>query len=306
MHQLRLATTSALCIVALLHNGPTFAQAPPSQQRSQQQPAAGVPRQAAVPGRAPQVAPAPPFTLTPQEQQQLVQVLQAWENQSKQIRTFTAEFQREEYDAVFNSKKTSQGVVKYQQPDKGVYQIEGDEGEHWICDGKSIYEYDRQRRLVIERKLPQELQGKAIVDGPLPFIFGADANKLQARYFLRISPAATAEEAQRRQQASEIWLEAYPRFQRDAANFRRADVILRGEQMLPYAIRVYLPNGQKTTDHIFKDNGISVNGFWDVVNDIKPRVPFGWKMVLEEPARQPPANSGTAQRPATGNSATPR
>ena len=34
--------------------------------------------------------------------------------------------------------------------------------------------------------MPPELQGKAIVDGPLPFLFGADAQKLKQRYYLRI------------------------------------------------------------------------------------------------------------------------
>lgn len=270
----------------------------PQPQRQAQAPGQRVP----VPGAQPPVAPRAPFQLTPEETAQLDLVLRQWELQSDTIKTLTTAFTRDEFDPVFKTSKRTTGELKFKKPDKGVYRVvdpeKKEEVEHWICDGQSIYEYNHQQKLVVERKLPKELQGKAIVDGPLPFIFGAKADKLRARYFMRLAKATTQEEHQRRIENGEIWLEAYPRMQKDAANFSRADLILKQQTMLPVAIRITLPGGNKTTDHLFGEP--KVNGIWDAVKDITPKVPYGWKMVeaspeQPQPGQQPPR---AAQRPA--------
>ena len=67
--------------------------------------------------------------------------------------------------------------------------------------------------MLTESPLPKELQGKDIVDGPLPFLFGAKAEKLKQRYYLRI---ITPPDVQ-----GQVWLEAWPRFLADARNFQR-------------------------------------------------------------------------------------
>lgn len=268
---------------------------PPVRQPQRQAQAPG--QQVAAPAAQPPVAPRAPFQLTPQEAAQLNAVLQQWELQSDKVNTLDSKFTRDEFDPVFKTNKRSEGYLRFKKPDKGVYKIEGEDGEHWICDGISIYEYNHQQKLVVERRLPKQLQGKAIVDGPLPFIFGAKAAKLKARYFMRLAIPKDAEEQQRRAQAGQIWIEAYPRFQKDAANFSRADLILKQDTMLPLAIRITLPGGKKTTDHIFKDS--KVNGFWNnFVNEIKPSVPFGWKMVQAQPEQPQGIPPRAAQRPA--------
>ena len=87
----------------------------------------------------------------------------------------------------------------------------GDTGEHWVCNGTSIYEFRHGDRQLRETKLPPELRGKAISDGPLPFVFGAKADTLKKRYFMRlVTPPGVTDQ---------IWLESLPRFQADAANF---------------------------------------------------------------------------------------
>ena len=45
-----------------------------------------------------------------------------------------------------------------------------------------------------------QLQGKAIVDGPLPFLFGAEAKKLKERYWLKV-------DSQPKQDPNQIWLD---------------------------------------------------------------------------------------------------
>ena len=67
------------------------------------------------------------------------------------------------------------------QPAKGDWVKQTDAiGEHWVCDGKSVFEYRHDQKQLVERPIPPQLQGKAIVDGPLPFLFGAEAAKLKA------------------------------------------------------------------------------------------------------------------------------
>ena len=53
-------------------------------------------------------------------------------------------------------------------------------GEHWVCDGKSIYEYRHDRQAGGRAADPTATAGQAIVDGPLPFLFGAEAAKVEA------------------------------------------------------------------------------------------------------------------------------
>jgi len=208
--------------------------------------------------------------------------LQAWEQSSAGVRTFACDFTRFEYDNTFGTgdpnkaKFIDRGRLKYSSPDKGAYYVDEPRPEQWICDGRSIIEYDYTKKEVIEHRLPPQLQGKAIGDGPLPFLFGASATKLNQRYFLRlVTPADRL--------GKEIWLQAYPRYQPDAANFARAELILVARTLQPYALALHLPNGNRQT-YVFE--GIVIN---DPLGFLKgdpfvPRVPLGWQRVVDDSA----------------------
>lgn len=253
---------------------------------------------------APQQPPAP-FRLTPQEEAYLDRVLQAWEQRSKGVKTFACNFTRWEYDPVFGDaakpRYIDQGRLKYAAPDRGMFRvmqtqkngkmvsIEPERAEHWICDGKSVFEYNYQKKQLIQHKLPPELRGKAIEDGPLPFLFGAEAAKLKQRYFLRV---ITPRDVQ-----GQVWLAAYPRLQQDAANFKRAELILTIQGMTPFALRTYSPNGKNRTVYQFQD--IVVNDPWrhlkfDPFIAITP--PFWTKIVKEPPAPQIGRQPGAGRR----------
>ena len=259
------------------------------------------PRQPA-PARRPTGQPPPraPFVLTPQQQAWVNWVLDTWEKRSANVKTFACNFTRWEYDPVFGArnqpKHTDQGKIKYGAPDRGMFQvthteknkqkvpIEPERAEHWICDGKSIFEYNYAKRQLIEYKLRPELRGKAISDGPLPFLFGAKAQNLKQRYFIRIITPQGVK--------NQIWLEAFPRFQRDAANFRRAELILTADKMTPHALQIYSPNGKNRTVYQFYE--IVTNdplGFLKG-NPFHASTPWGWKKIVPPPAqagRPPPA-----------------
>lgn len=252
-----------------------------------------------IPPRAPQA----PFQLTPEQQAGLIRVLRAWEERSDKVQTLSSEFVRLDYDPVFGQRdenqqlvpKESKGEIKYAAPDKGLYHItetrvflgmEGKEpkfqilkdgGEHWVCDGAAIWEYNYPKKQLIERRLPPQMQGKAITDGPLPFLFGAQADKLLDRYWMRIVTPP--------QVKGQIWLEAFPKHQADAGNFQRATVILDSVTLFPQAIEVHLPNGKNRHVHQFQNN---------VVNELallrffkgdfaKPALPSGWQKIEDPP-----------------------
>jgi TIGR03009 family protein len=290
-----------------------------------QQPTYGQPPQAggaAVPVSAPRGAiagqpapngpvtpPSPPFVLNDVEQQFVAQTLQMWETESAKIKTFNANFHRLDYDDVWGPKGetpnvVSEGTLSYSKPDKGSFKIDkikrwtktdpqnpapdapgshieqkDEVGEHWVCDGKAIYEYNHREKQLVVTPIPEEMRGQAITDGPLPFLFGAQADKLLARYWIR--PASS--------NPDQIWLEAYPRRQADAANYDKVEIILDRKTMQPVALKIHLPGGQQR--HVYTFESPTINGkleSWFGGLFSAPRTPLGWKRVVVQETPLPP------------------
>lgn len=257
--------------------------------------------------RAPAPQPVPPqFQLTQQQQVYVDWALNVWQQHSTKIKTFEAKFVRWEHDRVFGPADQARyedlGQIKYGAPDRGMFRVdqtkvngewkpseEQGRAEHWICDGQAVYEYNFGQKKVFEHKLPPELQGKAISNGPLPFLFGSTAETLKRRYFLR--PVTPPEEHK-----TQIWLEAYPRYQQDAADFKKATIILTVDKLQPHALQLELPNGSSEIVYRFYD--IVVNdplGFLKG-NPFSARTPLSWTFVPDNgPARvtQQPAGGAT-------------
>ncbi|MFV1998634.1 MAG: hypothetical protein ACC641_11580, partial [Acidiferrobacterales bacterium] len=108
------------------------------------------------------------------DQQWVNQVLMMWEDQSNRITTYSCAFQRWEYDPVFGPGGEtplikSQGQLTYAKPDKGSFRInsihrwvqtdpqqagqhvlqKNEVGEHWVCDGKAIFEYKHDKKQLV-------------------------------------------------------------------------------------------------------------------------------------------------------------
>jgi TIGR03009 family protein len=268
-------------------------QQPPAEQQPAGQPVANAPLQAP-----------PGFQLNVIEQAFLDQVLDAWQKKSGEIKTFKCAFQRWEYNAAFGPKadvplNKNEGELSFQKPDKGSFQIKvikawqaqpaaapGQQaqggwapqpnaiGEHWVCDGKSIFEYRHDQKQLVERPIPPQLQGQAIVDGPLPFLFGAEAAKLKARYWLKI---------EQQPNQNEIWIAAKPKFQAQAADFKAVDVILDKNKMLPTHMQIHMPNGDRHL-YFFDVTNASINNLQIPLLNVlfqRPRTPSGYKRVVE-------------------------
>jgi TIGR03009 family protein len=242
----------------------------------------------------PQQPPPPPFTLTPEEQANVDRVLALWEQRNNKIKTFDCEFTRWIYDAVFGRpdqpKFVDSGILRFETPARGMFRVEKTErdgknspidnarAEHWICDGKSVFEFSHVKKQLIEHKLPQELQGKAIVDSPLPFLFISSAEKLRQRYWVKIVTPADVD--------NQVWLLAYPRFQRDAKNFRYAEFIVTKDGMTPYAMNLVQPNGKDRIAYRF-DNPV-VNDPLRLFkgNPFQASLPRGWQRIIDDSAAE--------------------
>lgn len=253
------------------------------------QPSAGAGQLGQPVAPTPRVA-GPPFQLSEVEQQFVLQLLKMWETESAKIKTFNADFERLDYN-VFGAANQpmirSFGQVTYSKPDKGSFKIneihrwkqdrwehqKQELGDHWVCDGKAIYQYVHREKILEVTPLPSELRGQSIVDGPLPFLFGAEAEKLLARYWIR--PKQGNPEM--------IWLEAYPRRQADALNYSRVEIMLDRKTMTPTAMQLHAPNGQSRAVYKFTDpvvNGKLDALFGGLFN--APRTPIGYKRVVRE------------------------
>ena len=226
------------------------------------------------------------------------------------------------------------GTIKYSAPDKGLFKVEkimhytppgaagekvtylereGESGEHWICDGKSIIEYDHKNKQLIQRELPPHMQGKAIAEGPLPFLFGADAEKIKQRYWIRPLPVPDG--------VKEYWLEAFPKTRKDASSYLKVHVIIDQTDFLPKGLVIFDRNfdpreNPARTTFTFAEREVN----WSVAFQalkwwekefFEPSPPSGWKKVVEKYDAPPDAqayapsavdDTNQAQRPTAGPS----
>ena len=282
-------------------------QQPPAQQQAR-------PPQQAL-SAAPQ-PPKPPIQLSPQEQQHVDQLLAAWEKASNEVESFKCKFTRWDYDKTFGPKDNDylkaerRGEILFRAPDKGTikdismkeYEPPKDDKsrgtyvdsklslEHWVCDGDAIYQFKPKEKTLEITKLPPHMRGKAITEGPLPFVFGAKAATLRERYWIRdITP--------REEAAKFIWLEAYPKFAQQAAEFQRVRIILARATLLPSGMEIYMAGGNDRSAYSFEN---------PVVNDLlaffkgdfmPPMTPFGWKKVYNSDVAAPPAAQAPPANP---------
>ena len=230
---------------------------------------------------------------------ELETILKNWERSSNQIQTLQGRHYRWVYNLVFNVEKRSEGVFYYKSPDKGRIDLDGrqpapdevsqrkdsktgapftiqaDHPEKWICDGKVVWQIDEEKKTAEQFAIPPKQQGKNIIDGPLPFLFGMSADKAEKRYSFRLL----------RDTVNEVWLEVTPRWKQDAANYRQATVVLDKATYLPKAVRLIDPPG--STETAFRFEELEVNHKDNIFQRLLPgakRDPFdpdlrGYKMI---------------------------
>lgn len=270
------------------------------------------------------VAPSWQDKITPDEVKYIDDVLKYWETSTSKIKTYKCDFDKFTYNPNFAPPGTyyehSVGVIMYAQPDKGLYRVdeidryrqasekdgkaeylkaEGEKGEHWICDGKAVFYFDYLNKILRKTNLPPIMQGKAIADGPLPFVFGAEAAKIKQRYWLHVVTPKDAKE--------EIRLAAVPKLREDAANYKEILIVIDHNTFLPKAMTVFLPGYDAKTNpakdtYVFKkrQNNLADNIWLPLAKEFyEPSTPGGWKLEVQEVPRD------DVPRTASSNSTTP-
>lgn len=226
---------------------------------------------------------------TPQQQAATNQILKIWEKFSTEVNTFEADFTRYRYIISFENVNEMQtikevGKLHYASPDRGAFIVMGEDGktpvEKWICDGESIYEYKYRQNEIERHFLPAEMRGKAITSGPLPFLFGATSAELQKRYYIRqIAPP----DGKVRQ--GMYWLEAWPKMEEDAADFKRAEIIIVDRpDVRPLGIKLHKTNSEQHS-YAFNMKEIKVNKLRFFPETWKPSMGELRKMKLIEGER---------------------
>ncbi|WDQ17687.1 TIGR03009 domain-containing protein [Rhodopirellula sp. P2] len=256
------------------------------------------PQQNAAQGQ-PNAAPFPPLSAA--EQQRLDQILAAWEQQSKGTKTLECDFKRWHFDlfaapaGIYANK--AEGVIKYANPDKGLFQVkavvsydgkddkgqpkysakQGLHGEHWVCTGTELKEFDHATKQCKIQQLPPHMQGQHIIESPLPFVFNADAKQIKQRYWVQPMQSPKPEL---------ILIAAYPKHQADRAQYKVVQIALDAKTFLPQALIMYAPNfNQKTQpkwDHYeftnVKRNSIKASFGMFLQNFIDQEPPSDWKV----------------------------
>lgn len=257
----------------------------------------------------------PAFQLPPAEQQALDRLLIDWQNAGEKIRNFKADFMLREYEAgnLKDPVSVGKGYVSYQKPDKGEFNVvekrlrnkapknqaelwlPPQPGEHFVCTGAELIEVQHplqpgQKGKVIIRPIPKELQGRMIVFGPMPFVFGMKADDLKDRYSIRVvtKPAEVDRVVE---------LQVRPQWSNDVQNYREVFVRLDKQTLDPQAVKLEHPNGTVTTyvfSEIQKPNAVTAL-FKDMFK--APSVPRNYERVVEEPAAAPQQSPAPAQPP---------
>ncbi len=284
----------------------------PVQRPAERQAARPQPQRPAAP--RPQLAAPRGFQLNPDDESVVDLVLKKWEENNAKIKTFSCEFTLTEYKNQLQlggqgpaTPPEHTGRLNYAAPDKGMYQVDpikkqpnSDEndlgGEHWVCDGKSVFEVRDDKNEIIERTLPPELQGKAIADAPLPFVFGSSAEKMQRRFWMRVStPQRNFTQIVLKQ--GQVLLEAMPKHQQDAANFQMVQIIFNEKDMTPYAINEFLPNHAPKNEQrlLYVFGTPTINSPFAAIKNffVNPTKKLGYKLIVEKP----PVAEPLPQRP---------
>jgi hypothetical protein len=233
----------------------------------------------------------PPFVLTPDEARYVEVTLQQWEKKSAEINTYRAEFARYDYDETFGPQGPQamwmrSGFVSYSKPDRGSFKIESN--SLWTKTDPNNPLPDAPGEYVPQKDVVGE---HWVCDGPLPFLFGAEATKLLERYWIRPFPHDKL-----------IHLQAVPKRQSDAMNYDVVEVMLNPQTMYPVGIQMVLPGGKQKYAYAFKEPTVNSKLealFGDLFK--APTKPLGWERVVMNEAEAAPgqqaANPGaTAPR----------
>jgi TIGR03009 family protein len=167
------------------------------------------------------------------------------------VRSLQAECQRTALDKTFQSTEIFKGTAKYlkavgagqgsraslelykqtaQGPSATIY-------EKYICTGTYLYEYAPAKKVVRIHDLPKPKGGQISDDSFLAFLFGMKAAEAKQRYQLTLSPSDKYYH----------YIVIQPKLAQDKADFTKAQLVLRRDNLLPARVWFHDPSGNEIT-----------------------------------------------------------
>ena len=153
------------------------------------------------------------------------------------------------------------------QPTDEPYDLQPDQQELWCCDGQRVYSLDLAKKEALVAQLPADMQGRNIMDSPLPFLFGMPPEKAKQRFELSFSRPFEP-------QSGKAHLKILPRLKTDASTWIQATVILDLKQFLPMAVQLVDPAGTKITVYSFTNFTVNKPTFLDQLTFKNPKTRF--------------------------------
>jgi|GEM_PF-1434478 len=200
---------------------------------------------------------------------ELEEILDRWEAESSKIKTLRGEQSRSEFNNVFEVETVSEGPFYLEMPDKGridlqavrfdkkdvskkktkdgePFSLKSGSSQKWICTGTGILILDDDKKTYQHEDIPEDQQGKNIVNSPLPFLFGMKAEEAKRRYILKLV----------RDSKDSAVIDATPRQDQDKQNYKIARITLQKKNYLPSQVRLLDPAG---LDIVYTFDSIKVN-----------------------------------------------
>ena len=241
--------------------------------------------------------------LTPAQQAELDAFLKRWEEASRKQKRITIEFNRFELRPAYAPPtepeapvRINQGKADFEASGKWMWKVDREwvDGklvdspvtEHFVCDGRSLFEYKAADKTVIQHVMADEMKGHNMVRAMLPFLFTTDVKKLKDRYFLSLVPFADPKI---------VCIKAEPRYQKEAANFVGALMLVDLTKMEPTGMQIFLPGGTDSFKYQFTKVEVNPKNPSELFSDpFKGKIPSGWTSSVEqmsemEMTNRPPA-----------------
>jgi TIGR03009 family protein len=227
------------------------------------------------------------------------QLLEFWEAKSSEVNQLYGEFDRYSYDSDFGVEKRGQGRLWFEAPDKGriditpsddvptepnninpdklradgqPFQILPDNNERWICNGERVFAINDDDRTYAELSIPPQFQGENIIDSPLPFLFGMQAERAKQRYIIEIGPMHNPD-GRIEGAALNVHVIVRPRWEQDAREWTTAEILLNPDTFLPNAVRI--TGGTHEEVYVFRSVAPALRGVGlfnpDAFNDRPPQ-----------------------------------
>lgn len=211
------------------------------------------------------------------------QLLVRWEAEMKKVQSLSAQCTRLEENKTFKVTDTYQGAARYlkandagrvtnlamldmRKVDKQGKPAKPDVWEKFVCTGTLLYQYVPSQKEIRVHQLPPPKSGQVVDDNFLSFLFGMKAEEAKKRYDLKFV----------KEDQYYYYIEVFPRFDQDKADFQKARLVLNKDSFLPRQLWFEQPNGDTVTWDVPK---LELNAPLNRQEFDRPAVPQGWKQV---------------------------